>query len=160
MASVRQEVVNAIISKLQQITVANNYSFDVGSSRVYRKADSPELMPTPSIIAVQGEESIENEYSDLYECSLDMIIGFVDQYSGDDPETYANSFLRDIQTSLDRQFEVTVKQYGTGNSSTTTVQMKEQGNTITVSEALQGYVLGQVVYDVRYRRHTEDPDSI
>lgn len=160
MASVRQGAVDSIISKLSNITTANGYSFDVGSDRVYRQADNPEMMPTPAIIVVQGPESIQNEYSDLYECSLELIVGFVDNYNGTDPEGQANLFIADIQKAMGVQFEIAATGYGSTEVGTTTIQLKEEENSLVVSDALPGYILGQVVYELRYRRHTLDPNKV
>ena len=160
MASVRKTAINTIVSNLGNITTANSYSFDVGSDRVYRQADNPQVMPTPSVIVIQGEESIENEYSDLYECALEVVIGFVDVYNGDDPEGQANLFLADIQKATGREFRIAATRFGGSVEGTTTVQLAEVSNTVTITDALPGYILGQAVYEMRYRRHIEDPNRV
>ena len=159
MASVRQAAIDAIIVKLGNITTANGYTFDVTSDRVYRQADNPETMPTPAVVVIQGEENIENVYSDRYECSLEVIIGCVDQYNGNDPEARANLFLADIQKAMGTEYMVTATPYGSSESGTTTINMLEEGNTITVTDALPGYILGQANYELRYRRHLLDPNK-
>lgn len=160
MASIRSTIVDTVASNLSNITTANSYTFDVGADRVYRQADSPEMMPTPAIVLVQGQEVIQREYSDLYECSLELMVGFVDNYNGTDPEGQANLFLADIQKAIGREFTITATRYGASEAGTTTVQLTEEENSIIVSDALPGYILGQISYEVRYRRHMLDPNRV
>lgn len=158
MSSIRKSAVDKIADNLGLITTANGYNFDVGSERIYRQADSPELMPTPSIIVMQGPETIENEYSDLYECGLEIIVGFVDNYNGIDPEGEANLFLADIQKAIGQQFTIAATRYGQSDVGTTTIQIKEEENAIMISNSLPGYIIGQISYEMRYRRHILDPN--
>jgi len=160
MASVRQTAIDTIVSNLSNITTANNYTYDVGADRVYRQADNPAMMPTPSIIIVQGEENIDRQYSDLYECALEVIVGFVDNYNGTDPEGQGNLFLADIQKAIGREFVIIATPYGGSEAGTSTVQLTEQSNTVTISSSLPGYILGEIVFEMRYRRHIIDPNRV
>jgi len=67
MASVRQTIVEALAAKLEAITTANGYNFEVGSDRVFRSAENPTMIPTPAVVLIQGEENIEQNYNNLYE---------------------------------------------------------------------------------------------
>ena len=159
MASVRQTIVEALAAKLEAITTANGYNFEVGSDRVFRSAETPTMIPTPAVVLIQGEENIEQNYNNLYQCTLEIVVGFVDNYSGSDPETQANLFLADIQKAMGVEFCIDITN-SAGAASETTVIMLEEGNTITISEALPGFLIGQVNYEVQYRRNMLDPNKV
>jgi hypothetical protein len=159
MASVRQTIVEALAAKLEAITTANGYNFEVGSDRVFRSAENPTMIPTPAVVLIQGEENIEQNYNNLYACTLEIVVGFVDNYSGSDPETQANLFLADIQKAMGVEFCIAITN-SAGAASETTVIMLEEGNTITISEALPGFLIGQVNYEVQYRRNMLDPNKV
>jgi hypothetical protein len=158
--SVRQLALNTIRSRLGEITIDNGYTRDVSSERVFTYKDAPASMPTPCIILMQGDETIEREYSRLYECKLELFIGFVDSYSGIDPEVEGVEFMTDIQKAMGIEYVIQSQEYNSREAVGVTVQLKEIGNMINVSEALPGLVVGQVVYNIRYRRRIEDPTAV
>lgn len=137
--SVRQLAIDVIRQRLGEITTDNGYSKDVGPERVFVFKDSPNSMPTPCVIIMQGDEEIEKEYSRLYECYLEVFIGFAESYSGEDPDEEAVKFISDIQKAMGIEFEVTASSYGTAEPTLTTVQLKEIGSMINVSESLQDF---------------------
>lgn len=157
---VRQLAVNEIRNRLSSISLENGYSRDVTSSRVFTYKDAPASMPTPCVILMQGDENIDKEYTRHYECYLELFIGFVDSYSGIDPEVEAVEFMADIQKAMGIEYEITTEEYNSRNSVSVTVQLKEIGNMINISESLPGIVVGQVVYHIRYRRRIEDPTAV
>jgi hypothetical protein len=158
--SVRKLAVDVIRTRLGNITTDNGYSKDVGPERVFAFKDSPNSMPTPCVIIMQGDEEIEKEYSRLYECYLELYIGFAETFSGEDPDEEAVKFMSDIQKAMGIEFEVTAKGYNSEEDTSTTVQLKEIGSMINVSESIPGLLLGQVIYVLRYRRRIEDPTKV
>jgi TRAP-type mannitol/chloroaromatic compound transport system permease large subunit len=74
MASIRQEIINAVTAKLQSITYANSYNREIGSGRVYNANKLPQQIPTPAIIFLQGQENADNSVGDRYECSIALSI--------------------------------------------------------------------------------------
>lgn len=158
--SVRQLAMDEIKNRLSSISLENNYSRDVTAARVYTYKDAPASMPMPSVILMQGDENIEKEYSRHYECYLEVFVGFVDAYSGTDPEVEGVEFMADIQKAMGIEYEITAEEYNSRNPVSVTVQLKEIGNMMNVSESLPGIIVGQVVYHVRYRRRIEDPTAV
>lgn len=157
---VRQLAIDEIKNRLSSITVDNGYNKEVGADRVFAFKDSPNSMPTPCVILMQGDEEIQKEYSRLYECYLELFVGFAETFSGEDPEEEAVKFMADIQKAMGIEFEVTATDYSSGNPTSTTIQLKEVGSMVNVSESLPGLLLGQVIYYVRYRRRIEDPTAV
>lgn len=158
--SVRKLAVDVIRERLGDITIDNGYSKDVGPERVFAFKDSPNSMPTPCVMIMQGDEEIEKEYSRMYECYLEIYVGFAETFSGEDPDEEAVKFISDIQKAMGIEFEVTAKDYSSGNPTSTTIQLKEVGSMVNVSESLPGLLIGQVIYVLRYRRRIEDPTAV
>lgn len=160
--SVRQIGVDAIAQVLGEITLANSYSRDVGPDRIFTQASDPATLPQPGIILIQGEEEITGNYSNLYECRLEVMIGFVDTWHGEYPEQEATMFMADIQkaiaaTGIEFTAEVTDS---SGQVVSNTYQLIEQNNAIDVSDSLPGFILGQVTYEMLYRRQMTNPNLI
>lgn len=158
--TVRQIALDTLRTRLGKITIDNGYSREVTDDRVFTYKDAPNSMPTPCVIMMQGDENIEKEYSRLYECYLELFVGFVDSYSGEDPEEQAVQFMADIQKAMGIEYEIETLSYASRNAVKTTVQLKEKGNMISVSESLPGMIIGQLIYHVCYRRRIEDPTAI
>jgi len=160
--SVRQVGVDAIEQVLGTITLANSYSREVGPSRIFTQASDPSTLPQPGIIIMQGEEEISDNYSNIYECRLELMIGFVDTWHGEYPEKEALKFMADIQkaiatTGIEFTAEVTDS---SGNTIENTYQLIERNNAIDVSDSLPGFILGQVTYEMLYRRQMINPNLI
>jgi len=160
--SVRQIGIDSVVLMLSEITTANSYSRDVGRDRIFTQATDPSSMPQPGIIVMQGEEEITDNYSNLYECSLEVMIGFVDTWHGESPEKEANKFLADIQkaitaTGIEFTANVTDSQ---GQTISNTYQFLEKNNAIDISDTLPGYIMGQITYEMRYRRQMNNPNLV
>jgi len=159
MALIRQQVLDAIEAKLEAITRANGYTRTVGPTRVFEARKAPQQLPTPSILILQGEEIVENSIGDRYVCTLPISIGFVDAYSGQEPDAEAIEFMADIQKAMGAEFALSVTMYS-GGSGDLTVQMLEDGNAINSADALPGRIYGDVEYRVIYNRHVLDPSKL
>jgi hypothetical protein len=159
MALIRQQVLDAIETKLEAITKSNGYSRNVGSSRVFEARKAPQQLPTPSILILQGDEFVDNSIGDRYVCTLPISIGFVDAYSGQEPDAEAMEFMADIQKAMGAEFALTVTMYSGGTGSLT-VQMLEEGNAINSADALPGRIYGDVEYRVVYNRNILDPSKL
>lgn len=159
--TVRQIVLEAIIEKLKAIKFSNGYNREVPDSNVYAKRVVPTAVGVPSIMLVQGDEEVDPiALNGVYECDLRIGIGFIDSYFGDEPDMEVLEFMGDIQRAMGTEFTITCTSASSGTSSTQIVNMVETGNSINLSEALSGMILGQVGYSVRYRRHYLYPDKI
>jgi hypothetical protein len=160
MASIRQEIINAVTAKLQSITYANSYNREIGSGRVYNANKLPQQIPTPAIIFLQGQENADNSVGDRYECSIALSIAFIDAYSGSDPDTEANEFLADIQKAMSgAELTITTTNYSTGAAVTTFAQILERGSTLNAGDPVRGRIYGEVHYNVQYQRSIFDPSK-
>lgn len=159
MALIRQQVLDTISAKLALITRANGYTRNVGPSRVYEAKKAPQQLPTPAVLILQADELVDNSIGDRYVCTLPISVGFVDAYSGPDPDKEAVEFLADIQRAMGAEFALTVDMYS-GGTGTLTVQMLEDGNAVNSAEALPGRIYGDVEYRVVYNRHILDPSKL
>lgn len=160
--SVRQIGVDAVVLVLSNITTANSYSRDVGSERIFTQATDPAAMPQPGIIVMQGEEEITGNYSNIYECRLELMIGFVDTWHGEYPEKEANKFMADIQKAIAStgiEFTASVED-SSGQTIQNTYQLIEKNNAIDISDTLPGFILGQITYEMLYRRQMTNPNLI
>lgn len=160
MAIIRQQIVDAIVSKLQAITYANSYNREIGTSRVYNANKLPQQIPTPAIVVLQGQEQASNKVGDRYECTLRISLAFIDAYSGSDPDTEANEFLADIQKAMSgAEISITTTNYSSGASVTTFAQILEQASMLNAGEPVRGKVYGEVHYNVIYQRSIFDPNK-
>ena len=159
MASIKQLAINAIKTKLISITKANGYTRNITANSIFTHADTATDIPMPAIILLEGEEEILKQYSDRYECRLELIVGFVDSWGSDDLEAGANIFMAEIQKAMGVEFNVTTTLYTTGTSVNTTVQLFEKGSEIYVANSLPNQITGKITYHVTYRRHILDPNK-
>lgn len=161
MASVREKAVDAVRALLATVTLDTRYPSGIGTDRVVGIQENPSSVPTPVILLMQGEEEVDNVVGDRYHCVVDVSIGFVDHVqTGDNPDKDATTFMSEIQSIIPIEFQITAPQYnGLNDNALQTVQMKEVGNTINVSAALNGMYLGQISYEMFYRRSIFTPNS-
>ena len=159
MALIRQQVLDAIEGKLELITKANGYTRNVGTTRVFEARKAPQQLPTPSLLILQGEEIVTNNLGDRYVCELPLSVGFVDSYSGPEPDEEAIEFMGDVQLAMGAEFTLTVTMYS-GGTADMTVQMLEEGNAINSADALPGKVYGDIEYRVTYNRNILDPSKL
>lgn len=168
-SSMRMLISDEIESRLAEITEANGYNTQVGSSRVYPFFKVPSKLPRNSIIVYVGDESIEGPVSnDRYQCTLTVSIGFATTSSARDPYNAGELMMADIQTCMGRGFSspdnteltLSTNKYNDDSATTIIAEVLEQSNTITESNAMPGYVVGQVDYSVQYWRNMHRPDRI
>lgn len=157
MAIMRQQIIDTILARLRTITLANSYSREVGSKRVFNAKRLPQQLPTPAVILLQGDEMVSNRVGDRYECTLPVTIGFVDAYAGADPDAEAVEFLADVQRAIGVEFTVATTRYSDGAASSPTVRMREVGNAVNAGDPLEGKIFGEVQVEVIYQRSIYDP---
>lgn len=160
MPTVRQTIIDTIRTQLTAITLANGYSRDVGEERVFGIKDAPTGIPMPAILIMQGNETTPHQDSDRYHCFLELAVGFVDNWAGTSPDHEALSFMADIQKAIQIESSITVLYYPSGNPGLHMIQVIEQGNSINVTDAIPGIIMGQVTYEVRYDRNVYDPNML
>lgn len=157
--SIRQRVMSTLKTRLLAINGGSTYSRDLEGERVYTFRDTPQSLPSPSVVIVQGEERILKQYSDRYECKLNVDIGFVDTGHFDDPSDEACQFLADIQLAMGTEFTITAPHFVSGEDVVQTVQLDEDSNALVVSDTSPSMLLGRVTYTVLYRRNIADPSK-
>lgn len=157
--TIRERCIDYIKAQLATITIANGYSRDIGTKRVYGIKSTPTEVIPPAVIIMQGEEITENDIGERYSCELEIAIGFVDNNKTKDPDKDATTFMGEVQKVLPIEFEITHGTYPPGPTVTQRVSFKEIGNSINISDGTTGIVMGQVTYILRYRRNIFDPDS-
>lgn len=161
MASVRQAVIDAVVTKLKAIKYVNGYSRELLDSNIKVTRVAPSGLTSPALFVVQGDENVNPiAMNQTFECTLDIGVGFMDQWNGDDPDAEALKFLADIQKAMGTEFTIACTSAASGGASNQIVNMFETGNSLNISESLTGWILGQVGYSVRYRRHWLYPDKI
>lgn len=158
--TIRQKIVDAIVAKLADIRVKNGYTRDVGPKRVYSASKLPSQIPTPAIVLHQGNEMVATTNIDKYEVDLPIHIGFVDSYSGKEPDEEANIFLGEIQLAL-TGYEITVQanDYRSGSSYDVVARILETANGINNSDAIRGKCFGEISLIVKYSRSIYDPSK-
>jgi len=148
-------------SRMKGITYANDYTREVGASRVFNANRLPQNLPTPSIVILQGAESVTANVGDRYECILSVSIGFVDAYAGKDPDVEANEFLADVQTAFtngDIVFSTTSA--ATSATVSSAASILEVSNSLNAGEPMDGKVFGEITYEIQYYRAVTDPRKI
>ena len=161
MPSVRQTVIDSIVSKLEMIKYANGYTREVLDSNIKVTRVAPSGLTSPALFIIQGDEDVNPiSMNQTFECTLEIGVGFLDQWNGDDPDGEALKFLSDVQRAMGADFSIVCTSNATGGPSSQIVNMFETGNSLNVSDSLAGWILGQVGYSVRYRRHWLYPDKI
>ena len=161
MPSVRQTVIDSIVSKLEMIKYANGYTREVLDSNIKVTRVAPSGLTSPALFIIQGDEDVNPiSMNQTFECTLEIGVGFLDQWNGDDPDGEALKFLADVQRAMGADFSIVCTSNATGGPSSQIVNMFETGNSLNVSDSLAGWILGQVGYSVRYRRHWLYPDKI
>jgi hypothetical protein len=160
MAIIRQQIMDAVYSRMQSITYANGFNREVGNNRVYNANHMPQNLPTPAVVLLQGPESVDNRIGDRYQCSLVVTIGFVDTFAGRDSDAEANEFLADIQKALSSpEISYTTTNYSSGASVTTTATILEIINSLNSGDLMKGRVHGELDVAVGYVRSIFDPQK-
>jgi hypothetical protein len=149
---------DTIRTRLEGITIANGFSRNIGAQRVHEIQSMPTEVPPPGIILVQGDEMVDNRVGDRYACTLELMVGFVDKIKTKEPNEEANIFLAEIQKVMAIEISFSCPVYPLGSVQPGTAQAKEIGNSMNISTAVPGMYLGQIVYDVMYRRNVHDPN--
>jgi len=111
----------------------------------------------PAVILMQGEEQVENNIGERFSCELEVAVGFVDRQRTQDPDADATAFMAMIQKAVPIEFEIIAKVYPSGSDVPGKIVMMEVGNTINITSAGSGIVMGQVTYIMSYRRNIYDP---
>lgn len=158
MASVRETIIAFFKTQLAGITKDAGYSRTLGVSRVLGIRETPSGTPVPAVFVMQGEEIVDQRVGDRYSCLLELAIGFVDHPETDDPDSEANLFMSEIQKVIPIEFNIQCPNYPLGTVVDSTVVAKEIGNTINITMSTPGLVIGQVTYEVAYRRSIFNPD--
>jgi hypothetical protein len=158
MATIRETAINYIKTQLATITIANGYSRDLGTKRIYGVKETPSQVVPPAIIIMQGEEEVMNNIGERFSCELEIAIGFVDRDRTTNPDQDATTFMGEIQKVLPIEFDITMPIYPSGDSVPGTIVLMEVGNTINITAAVPGIIMGQVTYIMKYRRNIYDPN--
>ncbi len=158
MASVRRTAIEYIRARLASISTATGYTRDVGDMRVIEVSAFPTEVPPGSIILVDGDEIVDNRIGERFECSLEVLVGFVDTVRTSNPKAEANVFLAEIQKVMEIEFTIQCPIYPLGSVQPGTIVCKEIGNSLNISSAIPGSYIGQIVYDMKYRRNIHDPN--
>lgn len=161
MASIRDKIVDRIVEKLETITLANGYTFDVGEGRVHRaRSYAPHLTP-PCIVLAQGPEQVENKVGDRDRRKLVLDLVFVANNAAGDVDGQACTFMRDIQTALGgiraagTDSQITVDLVG-GGTDTYQFILTEVANEVNFSDVLPDLIYGGITYLVEYRSAITD----
>lgn len=159
MPTIRELAISAIKTQLATITIANGYSRDIGPKRVYGIKEAPSQVVPPAVFLMQGEEEVTNNIGERYTCELEISVGFVDNNRTTDPDKDATTFMGEIQKCLQIEFQIIHGVYPAGVDAPQIISLKEMGNTINVSQAVPGIVMGQITYLMAYRRNIYDPNK-
>lgn len=165
MKSIRQLAIDVINTRLATITQANGYSRDILPDQIYSLRESLGGLPTPALLVLQNDEEVVKQYSDLYECILEFDIGFVDSGAYLDPSDEANKFLADIQKAVGIEYVIQAPRANLNDDdgnpviSNVTVQLRELGSAITVTDSIPTFLMGRVTYKMTYRRNQSDPSK-
>lgn len=160
-SSIRQLAVDAIITKLGNITTGNGYNKNITSKRIYTAKDNPTSLPTPAIVLVQGEEEIVNQHNERYECHLELDVAFVEGGAFSDPAAEGNKFIQDIQKAMGVEYNISAPQWnGSGSDVPSTVVMRELNSVLQVMDSVPNIIIGRVTYLIRYTRSVYDPTYI
>jgi hypothetical protein len=165
--SIRTLITSAIETRLGEITEANGYSTQVGSTRVYPYNRAPTKLPNKSIVFYASGETVTGPVNnDRYEAELNVSIGFYISATSRDPQEDGEKFLADIQTCMggglrtpdDPRLTISTTNYSTGDPATIYAEILEVGNSLNNSDANPSIVIGQVDYIVQYFRNMHRPD--
>lgn len=158
---IRQTVIDTLRGHLEAI-VKPAYLFDVGPTRVHMREVVASVKATPALMIVQRTEAIEwASVNRHYQRTLQVQVGFVDLYNGNDPDAHAVKFIAEIERAIPLQEYITVTDADTGLvTAQHPVAFYLQGNAINVGEPLEGRVYGQVDYSVQYFTSATDPRKL
>lgn len=157
MDTIREKAINAIKGYLSTITIANGYSRDIGPKRVYGIKETPSEVIPPAIILMQGDEIVENNIGERFSCYLEVAIGFVDKDKTSNPDKDATTFMAEIQLAVPIEFDVICEIYPSGNAIPGKIVLMEKSNSINITAAVPGVIMGQITYEMQYRRNIYDP---
>jgi|DEB0MinimDraft_6_1074348.scaffolds.fasta_scaffold01660_5 hypothetical protein len=167
--SIRSKIVDGVIARLGNITKANGYNTQVGTSRVYPFERTPTRLPNNSIVVYWSGEIIRGPVAnDRYEVEASVSVGFYVSDSSRDPTGAGEALLSDIQACMgnglnnpdDLRLTVSVQNYGSGVSGDQKVEILEISNSLNPGgDSARGVVVGQVDYLVRYYRNAHRPDK-
>jgi hypothetical protein len=161
--TIRQKIFEAIIARLQTITLDNGYDRDVGTRGVYNARKLPQSIPTPAVIVIRGIEEVEILGSNRFRCTLPVVCDFVDGYNGGDPDDEADDFLAEIEEAVMSdattgviEFEMTVPA-SSGGTTSMIARLREVSNVVNFGDPLEGRVYGRCEFEVEYERSLRDP---
>ena len=101
MKTVREHIIERIITQLENITVANGYENNIGPGNVYRETPVIEKERVPAISVWELLERRErNQYGGTVRTLRIKIEGIVDAQGQNHPAKVSNSLLGDIETAL------------------------------------------------------------
>ena len=164
MASIRDQIVDRIVEKLATVTLANGYSFDVGSDRVHRARAVVSQLPTPCIVVAQGPEHVTNKVGDRDQRRLVLDVIFATRDAGGDPDGQACTFMRDVQTALGGcraatdDSLLTIDLIG-GGTSTYQFILTEVQNEVNYGDVVPDLVYGAITFVAEYKSHLLDPSK-
>ncbi len=101
MKTVRERIIEKIITQLESIMIANGYANNIGPGHVYREIPVIEKERVPAISVWELAERRErNQYGGTIRTLKVKIEGIVDAQGQIHPAKISNSLLGDIETAL------------------------------------------------------------
>lgn len=153
MASLREQIMAEVKTRLELISTGNGYSQDVRQV-VRTRADIPDYPTVPAIYVYEGAERKNDEYvAGKLRASLDVVIVYlIEDYT--DQATSANAALADISKAMGTDFTVTG-----ADSLETIAQFVERGNEVVVDPTDEKLIICGVEFEARYTHALADQDN-
>ncbi len=163
---VRDIVIDAIGNRLKLITLANGYDYEV-NEKVFTLAGVVNDIPLPAIMLLETNENVLNRTGELYSCDLNLTVLAAAVYHGNDPDGECRKLMGNIQRAIvlpQPEIYFSAIQYNPDPLILTEVtqpaQVIELGNAMNAGEVLEGQVLGQIEFLIKYDRALRDPRRI
>ena len=150
------------VAKLQSITIANGYNYDVGPDRVYLVPTlSLELAPPALVYRPLGDLPPRQKEGDRYHNFVHFAVAFMTTLDQAVAKTIAQNLRGDIRKALaDRSALVSVP-YRTGTSpAPVTLEWIQLGSRWWVGAPLEGMVWGTQEYLCEFDSSIYDPYSV
>ncbi len=101
MITIREQIIECLITQLETITFANGYATDIGVGNVYRSVAVLEQQLVPAIsVWEQAEMRERNKFGGTVKTLTVRIEGLVDARGDRHPNAVANALLGDLEKAL------------------------------------------------------------
>lgn len=150
-------ILNDIKSKLQGITKAKGYDFNVGTNgvKLYEVNVATIRQDTVSVVRRTTDESYEFAM-DTVQYEMVLQVGFAHQYKGENPQQRANLFISNIRRVLGYDNTIAVVKTNDVQIPNGQYILERKGSAMNVTDPVPGIVHGQVDYLLVYRTAISD----